>query len=160
MHRATPRRRVLRASVEAFPILKPSGPGCAHQSCSCLKPWASGETIFRADMNDMNEMDKESKCRRGWFAHSAPSEADTLEAILHYLCNTAGYDIRVKPNVPMRESRHRRVGRAASEQEALCLLRQAAAGMGCTVLRKGRRLTVLTAHDAKKECVPLPALAE
>ena len=82
-----------------------------------------------------------------------------IENVLNYLRDAAGFAIAIKPNVPFTQSQHREVGEPENEEQALTLLRQAMTGIGCTVLRKGRLLTIVTAHEAKKHFLPLPTLA-
>jgi hypothetical protein len=81
---------------------------------------------------------------------------ETVEGVMTYLRDAAGFDIRIKSNVPIRESWHRKVGRVQSQDEALLVLKEATRAMGCTVVQRGRLLTILTTQDAMKECVPLP----
>ena len=110
-----------------------------------------------ADMKSRFETGFDPSWMPEWIARVvAPNSTDTVEGVLRYLRDAAGFDIKIKSNVPLAESWHRRVRRAENEEEALSLLKEATAALGCTVVRKGRLLTILTAHDSKKECMPLP----
>jgi len=82
------------------------------------------------------------------------------ERILNYLREAAGFLVDIKPGVPIRESKSLWDGQPLAEEDALVLLKQALTGIGCTVLRKGRMLTIVTAEEAKKCRIPLPTIGE
>ena len=85
---------------------------------------------------------------------------ESVEKILDYLHEAAGFTIEIKRNVPIGRSTHRLEKPLENEEQALALLKQAMAGIGCTVSQKGRSLRIITAHDAKKHYVPLPTLTK
>jgi len=80
--------------------------------------------------------------------------------ILNYLSDEAGFVIEIKPNVPsIDRTGVGRNGPPTDEEDALQLLRQSLARVGCMVLRKGRTLSVITNDDAKKNRIPLPLIS-
>ena len=101
----------------------------------------------------------------GWIARLAASRSthfwnmsDSVENILSYLRDAAGFAIDIKPNVPIERSRRRPGGPLENEEQALLLLKQAMGAIGCTVLRKGRLLKIITVQEAKKHWLPLPTI--
>ncbi len=85
---------------------------------------------------------------------------DSMEKILNYLHDAAGFAIQITSNVPIGKSEHRLEAPPQNEEHALAQLRQAMAGIGCTVLQKGRSIRIITAHESKKHYLPLPMLAQ
>lgn len=81
-----------------------------------------------------------------------------LEAILNYLHDAGGFSIAIKPNVPLDRVLDRQFATPQNEEQALSELHQAAAEIGCTVVRRGQLLTILTPQQAKKHPLPLPLL--
>ena len=82
-----------------------------------------------------------------------------LGFVLDYLREDGGFTINIKPDAQVNRSISLRVDRQPSHEEALAMIRQTVAGMGCTVVRKGRVLTIVTSREAKKNCIPLPIIS-
>ncbi|HYG22578.1 MAG TPA: hypothetical protein VEH04_07345 [Verrucomicrobiae bacterium] len=79
-----------------------------------------------------------------------------VESILDYLHDAAGFAIGIKPNVPLERALGRGALMPQNEEDALGQLKEAVAEIGCTVVRRGQSLTIVTDQDAKKQFLPLP----
>jgi hypothetical protein len=84
--------------------------------------------------------------------------SDDAQPVLQFLRDVAGFVIDVRPKVPVETLKFARHLRLTSEQYALALLHDELATAGCTVLQRGRTLTILTLDEAKKAYMPLPTI--
>ena len=82
-----------------------------------------------------------------------------LDSVLDYLCEMAGLAVHLGSGVKTTRPIDLRKSELATLPVAVELLEQALREQGYTAFHKGRTLTVLSNHEAKKYCLPLPTLA-
>jgi hypothetical protein len=82
-----------------------------------------------------------------------------LDSVLDYLCEVAGLAVHLGSGVKTTRPIDLRKSEPATLPDAVELLERALRDQGYTAFHKGRTLTVLSNHEAKKYCLPLPTLA-
>ena len=82
----------------------------------------------------------------------------SLETVLNYLRESAGLIIHVSSNVKMERTLDLCRDEPVSAAEALVLLKQALIEKGCTLIQKGRLLSIIRSQDVKKHWILLPEL--
>jgi len=82
-----------------------------------------------------------------------------LQFVLDYLREDAGFSIDIKPDTQLDRSLSLPVDQQPTHDEAISMVRQALSPMGCTLVRKGRVLTIISSREAKKNCIPLPVIS-
>jgi len=82
----------------------------------------------------------------------------SLETVLNYLRKSAGLIIHVSSNVKMERTVDLWRDEPVTTAEALVLLKQVLIEKGCTLIQKGRLLSIIRSQDVKKNWILLPEL--
>ncbi len=78
-----------------------------------------------------------------------------LGSVLDFMSDTAGFMIEVKSNVTLHERVDFWSNEPLDNDHALDLLGQVLHKRGCTVIKNGRKLSIMRTQDAKKSYIPL-----
>ena len=82
----------------------------------------------------------------------------SLDSVLNYLRDAAGFIIHVKPNVPVTPPVDLWHEEPLQPAQAVNLLREDLTRKGCAIIQRGRWLSVIRSQDLKKSWIPLPAI--
>ncbi len=78
-----------------------------------------------------------------------------LQTVLDYIGNAAGFLVEVKSNVAVNDKVDIRSNQRLNTDEALKLLEQVLHKRGCTLVRNGRKLSIMRTDEAKKTYIPI-----
>lgn len=79
-----------------------------------------------------------------------------LRTVLNYLCDATDLSIEVEPDVEIERHIDLWNDEPLSQEDSLSLLQQALNEEGYMAIHKGGMLTIISDHDVKKHCIPLP----